>query len=208
MNTPSRDEVQVIKAIHGAKGVGKHTGAYTCHNCKGNDAVFRKVISRGGGKIITNHCVRCNTRVQYQNTIFIYHLIQRKVLKFNSDAHRKAVHAHMKTLKRKPIDHIASDEIVLTMENDGDFYRKTLYPIQQQMEKRMNKPRGFNSDYALAKMSQRVGTEATQRYYKEHGTTPNDWKSIDTSTREKIGRDLLKDKIQSAREEIMYRGKK
>ena len=63
MNTPTREEVQMIKAIHGAKGVGKHTGAYTCHNCKGNDAVFRKVITRGGGKIITNHCVRCNTRV-------------------------------------------------------------------------------------------------------------------------------------------------
>lgn len=124
---------------------------------------------------------------------------------YSSDAQRKAVHAHKKALGRHPIDHVVVDEIVLTMENDGDFYRQRLHPIEKNFEKKMSKPRGFNSDFAKAKMAQSVGTDAVQRYYKEHGSTPNDWKSIDTSTREKIGRELIKSKITSARENRMYR---
>jgi DNA-directed RNA polymerase subunit M/transcription elongation factor TFIIS len=63
INEPSREQIRMTKAFYGAKGATKHTGAYSCDVCHGNDAVFKKVISRGGGKISTNHCIRCNNRV-------------------------------------------------------------------------------------------------------------------------------------------------
>jgi len=63
INEPSREQQKLTKEFYGARGTTKHTGATSCHICHGNDAVFKKVISRGGGKITTNHCIRCNTRV-------------------------------------------------------------------------------------------------------------------------------------------------
>ena len=59
---PSREQQAMTKGMYGGYGTTKHTGT-TCHNCKGNDATFKRVITRGGGKITTSHCVRCNLRV-------------------------------------------------------------------------------------------------------------------------------------------------
>lgn len=63
IHEPSREQINMTKEFYGAKGTTKHQGGYSCNICHGNDAVFKKVISRGGGKISTSHCIRCNNRV-------------------------------------------------------------------------------------------------------------------------------------------------
>jgi|LWDU01.1.fsa_nt_gi hypothetical protein len=97
-------------------------------------------------------------------------------------------------------DNTLVDEVVLVSENDGDFYRQRLNPISNMFEKKMNNGifRKQNALYSKSFVDS-VGKDAVERYRKEHGLG-----HVSIEDRRKIGHELLKQSMQSARENVHY----
>lgn len=93
------------------------------------------------------------------------------------------------------------DEVVLVSENDGDFYRQRLNPISDMFERKMKSGK-FRKENALFTKSlvDSVGKEAVERYRKEHGLG-----HVDIDDRRKIGHELLKQSMDSARGNMHYK---
>ena len=99
-------------------------------------------------------------------------------------------------------DNTLVDEVVLVSENDGDFYRQRLNPLTQMFERKMKSGK-FRKENALFTKSlvDSVGKDALTRYEKENGLGVKD---VDIDDRRKIGHELLKQSMQSARENMHY----
>ena len=99
-------------------------------------------------------------------------------------------------------DNTLVDEVVLVSENDGDFYRQRLNPISDMFERKMKSGK-FRKENALFTKSlvDSVGKDAITRYEKENGLGVKD---VDIDDRRKIGHELLKQSMQSARENMHY----
>jgi len=98
-------------------------------------------------------------------------------------------------------DQTLIDEVILVSENDGDFYRQRLNPISDMYERKMKSGK-FKSANALFTKSfvDSVGKDAVDRYRKEHGLG-----HVDIEDRRKIGHELLKGAMESARSNIHYK---
>lgn len=150
-------------------------------------------------------------------------------MQFKSDAQRKAVHANKRrktsslhandvnksnnvstrnpklvSINPNNINQTEVDEIVLAMENDGDFYRQVISPISDSFEKKMKSGK-FRQENALMTKSfvDSVGKRAIEKYDKEYGSGGLA-KSINIDTRRKIGQELLKNAMRMARENMHY----
>ena len=90
----------------------------------------------------------------------------------------------------------------MVSENDGDFYRQRLNPISDMFERKMKSGK-FRKENALFTKSlvDSVGKDAITRYEKENGLGVKD---VDIDDRRKIGHELLKQSMQSARENMHY----
>lgn len=91
------------------------------------------------------------------------------------------------------------DDIVLTQENDGDFYRRVLSPNTDVLAKRMVGNR-FTIHEALNKKGfvERIGREAVNDYFKKFGGTPV---GITPDTKKKVGQELIETMVDRAREQ-------
>ena len=100
-------------------------------------------------------------------------------------------------------DQTLVDEVVLVSENDGDFYRQRLYPLTQMFERKMKSGK-FRKENALFTKSlvDSVGKDALTRYEKENGLGVKD---VDIDDRRKIGHELLKQSMDSARGNMHYK---
>ncbi len=101
-------------------------------------------------------------------------------------------------------DNTLVDEVVLVVENDGNFYRQTLNPLAKQFERKMKSGK-FQSQKALYTKSfvDSVGKQALRTYEKlDEGGVPAS--SVDIDDRRKIGHELLGQAFQSARENMHY----
>jgi len=114
-----------------------------------------------------------------------------------NDKNRKAMWA-----SKGNHDNTLVDEVVLVSENDGDFYRQRLNPLTQMFERKMKSGK-FRKENALFTKSlvDSVGKDALTRYEKENGLGVKD---VDIDDRRKIGHELLKQSMQSARENMHY----
>ena len=99
-------------------------------------------------------------------------------------------------------DNTLVDEVVLVSENDGDFYRQRLNPLTQMFERKMKSGK-FRKENALFTKSlvDSVGKDALTRYEKENGLGVKD---VDIDDRRKIGHELLKQSMDSARGNMHY----
>lgn len=118
-----------------------------------------------------------------------------------TEKQRKAMFANV---NRNMVNKTELDEIILGVTNDGDFYRRTLNPISNTLEKRMKRG-DFQKDYALSKKSfiDGLGKDALKVYEKEYGN-PDDPMRINIDTRRAIGQELVNRAMQQARENLHY----
>ena len=93
------------------------------------------------------------------------------------------------------------DEVVSISLNDGDFYRWRLNPISDMFERKMKSGK-FRKENALFTKSlvDSVGKEAVERYRNENGLG-----YVDIDDRRKIGHELLKQSMNSARWNMHYK---
>tara|TARA_R110002060_G_scaffold14350_1_gene20091 strand:+ start:352 stop:1542 length:1191 start_codon:yes stop_codon:yes gene_type:complete len=91
------------------------------------------------------------------------------------------------------------DEIVLTMTNDGDFYRETIQPWIKNFRRKIK--RGvFDEAEALKAFETYVAKDALKKYSIDQAGDPNYWKQIGKEDRQAIAGELLDNYM----EEIQY----
>ena len=91
------------------------------------------------------------------------------------------------------------DEIVLTMTNDGDFYRQTIQPWIKNFQQKIK--RGvFDEAAALKAFERYVAKEALKKYSIDQAGDANYWKQIGKEDRQAIAAELLDNYM----EEIQY----
>jgi len=96
-------------------------------------------------------------------------------------------------------DKVLVDEIVLTMTNDGDFYRQTIQPWIKNFQQKIK--RGvFDEAVALKAFERYVAKDALKKYSVDQAGDPNYWKQIGKEDRQAIAAELLDNYM----EEIQY----
>ena len=96
-------------------------------------------------------------------------------------------------------DKVLVDEIVLTMTNDGDFYRQTIQPWIKNFQKKIKRG-AFDETEALKAFERYVAHEALKKYSIDQAGDANYWKQIGKEDRQAIAAELLDNYM----EEIQY----
>ena len=91
---------------------------------------------------------------------------------------------------REEADKTLVDEIVLTMTNDGDFYRQTIQPWIKNFQRKME--RGvFDEAEALKAFERYAAKDALKKYSIDQAGDPNYWKQIGKEDQQALARELL-----------------
>lgn len=98
------------------------------------------------------------------------------------------------------IDSTAVDEIVLTVTNDGNFYRQVLQPNANTIKKRMMRG-DFQKEYAKTKKTY-VDSLAKQAINKYSQITYSDPMQLNVDTKRALGQELVDEIVESASEQV------
>ena len=113
---------------------------------------------------------------------------------------RKSQKAMWVKINHGNVNQTEVDDIILTQENHGDFYRRVLSPNTQNFEKRMKRG-SFTIHHALNSKGfvERIGREAVNDYFSKFGGVPY---GLTADTKKKVGQELIETMVQRARENV------
>jgi hypothetical protein len=100
---------------------------------------------------------------------------------------------------REEADKTLVDEIVLTMTNDGDFYRQTIQPWIKNFQRKIKKG-VFDEAEALKAFERYVAKDALKKYSIEQAGDANYWKQIGKEDRQAIAAELLDNYMEEIQE--------